>query len=64
MDQEGLELFPFPFGSFEAVKRFGRCRHIHLVDSGGDVLTTVLQSCELACPKQRRKSAKRTDKKI
>jgi len=28
----------------EAVKRFGQCRRIHLVDSGGDVLMTVLQS--------------------
>lgn len=29
----------------EAVKRFGRCRRIHIVDSGGDVLMTVLHSC-------------------
>jgi hypothetical protein len=29
----------------DAVKRFGRCRRIHIVDSGGDVLTTVLQAC-------------------
>lgn len=29
----------------EAVKRVGRCRRIHLVDAGGDVLMTVLQTC-------------------
>merc|ERR1712224_1092490 len=29
----------------DAVKRFGRCRRIHIVDSGGDVLLTVLQTC-------------------
>jgi len=28
----------------EAVKRFGRCRRIHIIDSGGDVLMTVLQA--------------------
>merc|ERR1712224_9316 len=29
----------------DAVKLRGRCRRIHIVDSGGDVLTTVLQAC-------------------
>jgi len=29
----------------ETVKRVGQCRRIHIVDTGGDVLMTVLQSC-------------------
>lgn len=28
----------------DAVKRYGRCRRIHVVDAGGDVLMTVLQA--------------------